>query len=67
MRAAAAREAAPLLAVHPERNANLQIASRALAPFALRGVRKGLRKVRGRKRRKGGRKGVPAKLWKRMN
>ena len=42
----AAREAAPLLAGHPERNANLQIASRALAPFALRGRRKRSRKLR---------------------
>lgn len=32
----AAREAAPPLARHLERDANLQIASRALAPFALR-------------------------------
>jgi hypothetical protein len=42
----AAREAAPLLAGYPEGNANLQIASRALAPFALRGRRKRSRKLR---------------------
>ncbi len=41
-----AREASPRLAGHPRRNANLQIASRALAPFALRGRRKRSRKVR---------------------
>ncbi len=42
----AAREAAPLLARHLKRDANLQIASRALAPFALRGRRKRFRKLR---------------------
>ena len=44
------------------------VAGRALAPFALRGVRTGLREMRGKeKARKGGREGVPARLWKRVN
>ena len=44
------------------------VAGRALVPFALRGVRTGLREMRGKeKARKGGREGVPARLWKRVN